>query len=322
MYNPTLRLLSVLELLQSRSEVSGHELAQLLEVDERSVRRYILMLRDIGIPIEGERGPHGGYSLRPGFRLPPLMFNNQEITAVMMGLMLMRELGSTSLLAIESATAKIERVLPEELVQSADALRRTLILEDVQFGTYSVSSEWILAFSRTAHEGRCLHITYVGSEGETTERMIAPYGLVLHARTWYVPAYCYLREDIRVFRLDRVRSFSRSEQEFTRPADFDARAYVLDSLARLPGMYAFEVIWDAPIGTVRELIPASLAILESVEGAKTLMRCYSDDPHWFARYLTSIELPFAVQETDELRMALRTLADEILAGAGNAPEPT
>src|SRR6266508_4298261 len=96
LYNPATRLLSMLELLQSRGEVSGGELAQALEVDDRSVRRYILMLRDMGFPIEGERGRHGGYSLRPGFRLPPLMFNADEVMAVMLGLMLMEGLGSTS----------------------------------------------------------------------------------------------------------------------------------------------------------------------------------------------------------------------------------
>src|SRR5689334_5691765 len=115
MYNPTLRLLSILELLQSRGEVSGQELSRLVEVDERSIRRYIMLLRDMGIPIEAERGRGGGYALQPGFRLPPLMFNADEITAVTIGLMLMRELGSASALAIESATAKIERVLPADL---------------------------------------------------------------------------------------------------------------------------------------------------------------------------------------------------------------
>lgn len=80
MYNPTTRLLSVLELLQSREQVSAQELARVLEVEERSVRRYITMLRDIGIPIDSERGRYGGYSLRPGFRLPPLMFNRMRLS--------------------------------------------------------------------------------------------------------------------------------------------------------------------------------------------------------------------------------------------------
>ncbi len=313
MYNPTMRLLAVLELLQSRGEVSGQELARVLEVEERSIRRYIMMLRDMGIPIDGERGRHGGYSLHPGFRLPPLMFNADEITAVVMGLMLMRELGVTPHLAVESATAKIERVLPAELSQTTDALRQSLILDHVQIATYTVSSERILTFSRAAYEGKCLHIAYQSADGETTERMIAPYGVVLHARTWYVPAYCCWRDAMRVFRLDRMRAVSASEAVFTRPADFDARQYVFDSLARMKGMYTFEVIWHAPLAIVQEYIPPSLAILER-EGETTLMRCYSDDPHWLARYLTRIELPFTVRATEELRAALWALADAILAG--------
>lgn len=314
-YNPTLRLLALLELLQSRPEVSGQALAQKLEVDERSVRRYIMMLRDMGIPIEGERGPHGGYSLRPGFRMPPLMFNADEITAVMMGLMLMRRLGSASPMAMESATAKIERVLPEELWQYADALRNALVLDDMLPATYAISSEQIIAFSLSASEGKCLNITYRSFDGDDTERMIAPYALVFHARMWYVPAYCYLREDLRVFRLDRIRAFSRSEQTFTPPENFDARAFVLTTLAKIPATYAFEVLFHAPLVTVREFISPTLGVLESEgdAGEKTLMRCFSDDPYWLARYLARVDIPFTVVENDDLRDALRGIAQGLLA---------
>jgi predicted DNA-binding transcriptional regulator YafY len=315
MYNPTLRLLTILELLQSRGEVSGLELARILEVEERSVRRYIMMLRDIGIPIEGERGRHGGYSLRPGFRLPPLMFDADEITAVTMGLMLMKELGSFSTLAIERATAKIERVLPAEMRSHVDAMRTSSIFDDVHLSTYSVSSEQIITFNLAAYEGKCLNITYVSAEGDSTERMIAPYGLVLHARKWYVAAYCYLREDVRVFRLDRVRAFARTEVTFTKLADFDPRGFILDSLARMSAIHAFEILIDAPLETVQAYIAVDMAVLES-EGEQTLMRCYSDDPHWLARYLARLEMPFKVRKNDELREALRTLADEILASVG------
>jgi predicted DNA-binding transcriptional regulator YafY len=311
MYNPTTRLLTILELLQSRGEVSGHDLAQALEVEERSVRRYIMMLRDIGIPIDGSRGRHGGYTLRPGFRLPPMMFTSEEITAVMMGLMLMREMRSTSIHAIESATAKIERVLPDELRQTTDAMRHALILNDAERGAHLLSSERIVAVSRAAHERHCLTITYRSREEEETERLIAPYGLVLHAQTWYIPAYCFLREGIRVFRLDRMRKIASTEQAFKQPDDFDARAYVLDSLARMPSTYAFEVLFDASLPTVQALLPEGFAILEA-EGEKTLMRCYSDDPHWVARLLVQFELPFTVRQTDDLRDALRALASEIL----------
>lgn len=312
MYNPTMRLLTILELLQSHAEVSGQELAQKLEVEERSIRRYIMMLRDLGIPIEGERGRHGGYSLTPGFRLPPLMFNKDEITAVMIGLILMQEFGTDSTLAVESAIAKIQRVLPEDLRESTQALHRSLIVDDVRGGMDTISNDYLTLFSAAAHEGKCVHIRYQSREGEPTERLIAPYGVVLHVRRWYIPAYCYLREDIRVFRMDRVMSAVPTEQDFTKSVDFDTRSFVLKSLARASGNHAFEILVDAPFSIVQEVIPPAAALLEA-SGNQTLVRCYSDDPYWLARYLAQIEVPFTVIETDELREALRTLANGILA---------
>ncbi|MCA0455768.1 MAG: YafY family transcriptional regulator [Chloroflexi bacterium] len=312
MYNPTTRLLAILELLQSHGEMSGLELAQKLEVEERSIRRYIMMLRDMGIPIDGERGRHGGYSLRPGFRLPPLMFNADEITAVVLGLMLARELGVTALPAIESASAKIERVLPEELRQSTNAIRSSLVMDAVQFGTRTVPNQWITLITFAIHEKNCVHITYASGDGELTERQIAPYGLLLHARTWYLPAYCFLRQDERLFRLDRVHSIIRTTQIFNPPPDFDAKQFVLQSLARMPNTQTFEILIHAPFTTVEAVIPSGIMELEA-HGSDTLARCYTDDPHWLARYLARLEMPFTVLENDTLRAALQSLADGILA---------
>lgn len=113
MYHPTTRVLAVLELLQSRPGMTGAALAARLEVDRRTVRRYITMLQDLGVPVEGERGPEGGYALRPGARLPPLMLSDDEALAVSLGLLAARRQGLVDPLAAEGAAAKIERVLPE-----------------------------------------------------------------------------------------------------------------------------------------------------------------------------------------------------------------
>lgn len=312
MYNPTMRLLTMLELLQSREEVSGQELAQKLEVDERSIRRYIMMLRDLGIPIEGERGRHGGYSLRAGFRLPPLMFNKDEITAVVLGLMLLQELGKDSIPAIDSAIAKIKRVLPDELRQSTTALHESLVMDNVTYGVDSIQNDFLTRLSRAVDNATCVIIRYESASGEETERMIAPYGIVLHGQRWYVPAFCYRRNAIRVFRMDRILDIAPTRQHFRQPDDFDARDYVLNSLARQSGTYTFEVLFDAPLRTVQEVIPPTLAILERT-GKKTLMRCYSDDPSWLARFLAQIQLPYTILEPDELREAHQSLAEEILA---------
>jgi predicted DNA-binding transcriptional regulator YafY len=269
--------------------------------------------------VDGERGRGGGYSLRRGFRLPPLMFTVNEITAVMLGLMLMREVGPGSNFAIESAASKIERVLPEELAQCADALREAVNLDAVGSGRYTVASEQIVAFSQAVYSRTCLDIGYEASSGQVTERRIAPYGLVLHARAWYVPAYCFLREDLRVFRLDRVCAVSRTDQPFERPEPFDATAAVIESLKQLPNTTVYEVLIYAPAETVQTLLAPGLAVLES-EGDNTLMRCYSDDAHWLARVLARLEVPFSVRQTDELRTALRTLAADLVRGA-DLPHP-
>src|SRR5437762_13718592 len=113
MYHPTSRVLTVLELIQSRPSITGPELAERLEMDVRTVRRYITHLQDVGIPVEANIGRYGGYRLRPGFKLPPLMLTEEETTAVMLGFLgtPWLEIGQSSV-AIEGALAKISRLLP------------------------------------------------------------------------------------------------------------------------------------------------------------------------------------------------------------------
>src|SRR5262245_13611611 len=116
MYHPTTRVLTILELLQARGKLSGAELAARLEVDRRTVRRYIMMLQDLGIPVEATRGTAGGYRLRRGFKLPPLMLSDNEALAITLSLMAARRQNiPADPHTIEGALAKIERVLPDEL---------------------------------------------------------------------------------------------------------------------------------------------------------------------------------------------------------------
>ena len=113
----------MLEVLQARGTVSGRELAERLEVDPRTVRRYAVKLEELGIPVETERGPYGGYRLRPGFKLPPLMLTDDEAAAVVLGLIVSRQTGiATADSAVDEALAKILRVLPTELRDRVGAL--------------------------------------------------------------------------------------------------------------------------------------------------------------------------------------------------------
>src|SRR5918994_1098657 len=113
---PTTRLLSMLELLQIRGRIGGPELARRLEVGERTVRRYAVRRQEMGVPVEGERGRYGAYSLKPGYRLPPLMFTEEEALGLALGLLAARRLGLAGAApAVEGALAKVERVMPGAL---------------------------------------------------------------------------------------------------------------------------------------------------------------------------------------------------------------
>src|SRR5256885_13497770 len=127
MYFPTTRVLTVLELLQSHQRLSGPDIAERLEVNPRTVRRYITMLQDLGIPVEAERGRYGTYRLRPGFKLPPLMFTEEEALALTLGLLAAHKLGlAVAAPAVEGALAKGEGVLTTALRDRGQAVQGKL----------------------------------------------------------------------------------------------------------------------------------------------------------------------------------------------------
>ncbi|MCA9906225.1 MAG: HTH domain-containing protein, partial [Anaerolineae bacterium] len=129
MYHPTSRVLAVLELLQAHRRLTGAQLAERLEVNIRTLRRYITTLQDIGIPIDTERGRYGAYTLGVGFRLPPLMFTNEEALALEIGLLAVDQ--ATLIdegIAVESARAKLEHVLPDAIKRQVRALHESIRL--------------------------------------------------------------------------------------------------------------------------------------------------------------------------------------------------
>jgi len=130
MYDPIMRVLTVLEILQARDHVSGAELAERLEVDLRTVQRYIVRLKDLHIPIDSSPGVGGAYRLRPGFRLPPLLLTNEEAFALSLGLRALRQIGLSAFApATESALAKLGRVLPDLLRESIRTVEDVVVIE-------------------------------------------------------------------------------------------------------------------------------------------------------------------------------------------------
>ena len=311
MYHPTTRVLTVLELLQARHRITGAELAARLEVDTRTVRRYVVMLQELGIPVRSERGRYGAYRLLPGYKLPPLMFTDDEALALVLGLLAARRLGMAAAApAVEGALAKVERVLPAAVRARVQAVQQALVI-DVPPPEDAPDQEMIVTFGVAAQQERCLAIRYRSMHGEETARVVEPYGLVYRAGRWYAPAYCRLRRDLRVFRLDRVREAQTRDETFSRPADFDCLEYVTTTFATMPGAWRVEALLPGTsLERARRLIPADLATLEETPDG-TLMCCWAEDLDWVARYLVRLGCPFAVREPAALNDTLRQLAAEI-----------
>src|SRR6266508_465559 len=161
MYHPTTRVLAVLALLQAHGRLSGPELAGRLEVNIRTLRRYIIMLQDLGIPIEAERGRNGAYVLSAGFKLPPMMFTNEEALALTVGLISARRLNLADIdRAVESAFAKLERVMPLELKSSVRALTETITLDQNAPSAAPPGTEVLSTISSAAQLQQRVRIQY------------------------------------------------------------------------------------------------------------------------------------------------------------------
>src|SRR5918996_2473463 len=177
------RVLELLEALQDRPAVSGPELATRLGVDTRTVRRDVESLRSLGIPVEAERGPAGGYRLRPGYRMPPLMLTEAEATAVALGLITARRDG----LDADGALAKIHRVLPDKVRLRVEALEQTLGFTGTAHEAMAPRGEHLLLLAEAARRGRRVRARYTASDGFDSERELSPWGVVAHQARWYVP---------------------------------------------------------------------------------------------------------------------------------------
>lgn len=316
MYHPTTRVLTVLELLQARGRLSGPEIAERLEVDLRTVRRYVTMLQDLGIPVEAERGRHGGYRLRPGYRLPPLVFNEEEALALMLGLLAARRLGMiAAATTVEGALAKLERALPPDVRERVSAVQETLTL-DPPPGVAVPATTTVLAVGAAVQGNRRVWIRYLSSGTTETERLVDPYGLVHVIGRWYVPGYCHLRQDTRLFRLDRILAIDVLGDIFTPPSDFDPLAFVQASLAEAPGAWRIEAfLATSPEDAEQRVSPYGVSLEVHADGV--IARFNVDSLDWAARYLVALGIPFVVLQPLELREALRQLAVRIGEASGN-----
>lgn len=193
------RLFQIVQHLRGGRLTTAARLAERLEVSERTIYRDIADLQSSGVPVDGEAGV--GYVMQEGFDLPPLMFTRDEIVALVSGARLIRAWGGASMaLAAEEALVKIAAVLPEAERARADAVQIHSIAPEM-----TPELQQRLDFIEHAVEGRqILSVGYTDQHGIATDRRLHPLGLWFWGKVWTLVAWCELRDDFRMFRLDRI----------------------------------------------------------------------------------------------------------------------
>lgn len=326
MSRPTGRVLALLELLQSGGTRTVAELADRLGVEGRTVRRYVQHLLDLGVPVESVRGRYGGYRISPGYRLPTLMFNDDEALAVLFGLITGRraELTQAQRTASETAAAKVRRVLPVELAGRFDALLRSVAYTDRPGALTAPDTAVLLALADAVRHCRPVSIRYTNREGRRSERVLHPYGIVAHANHWYVTGLDAGNDQERTFRLDRIADARTLPGSFEPPEGHDSVERVLLGLAGAEYHHEVTLRIHGTVGQIRRYLPVGTSVLEEngaeADAGAAAERWLRVDLRakrldWLPSQLAALDRPFVIERPDELRDLVIALADRLTAHA-------
>jgi len=298
--NTSARMLRLLSLLQTHRYWPGSELSQRLEVSPRTLRRDIDRLRELGYAVDAVRGVAGGYQLRAGGSLPPLLLEDEEAVAIAVGL---QSVASGSVTGMEEssvqALTKVIGLMPPRLRRQMDAIRSQT--DNLPWrGGPELDAALLGTLAQACRDGEPLKFGYTGRGSDPTDRWVEPHRLVTLGRRWYLVAYDRGRQDWRSFRVDRISEVRTTGQRF-RPRDLpapDALSFVQSGIKRMPQRYAVRVRVDAPVTEVA----AAVGHWGTTSGrdGDCLLEMNVDALEWPVMVLTQLDRDFTVEGPPEL----------------------
>jgi predicted DNA-binding transcriptional regulator YafY len=305
MANTSARTLRLLSLLQNHRYWPGAELADRLEVSVRTLRRDIDRLRELGYPVEAQRGVDGGYQLAAGASLPPLLLEDDEAVALAVGLQAAVQSGSIAGIAESSvrALAKVVQVMPRRLRRQVEALRTMTVPWAWEGPSAAVDSELLAELAQVCRDDERVDLRYTAADGTSTERLVEPHRLVVLGRRWYLVAYDLTNHGWRTFRVDRTEGIVNTGVRFAQKAlpdgATDAAAFVRDSLQSAPWGHSIVVVVQAPAADVERAV-GRWAVVQPRADGRSVVRMTTDNLDWPALALGSLGADFDVVEPPEL----------------------
>jgi predicted DNA-binding transcriptional regulator YafY len=309
----TLRLLS---LLQGRRHWPGEDLARQLQVSPRTLRRDIGRLRELGYPIQAQRGVAGGYQLAAGTAVPPLVVNDEEAVALALGLQAAAQ-GAAPHSAVEGiaeasvrALAKMVQVMPARLRRRVQALGAMTVPASWETAggaaRETVDPEVLTTLALACRDTERIRFTYTAADARHTGRHVEPHRLVLLGRRWYLAGYDLDRQGWRSYRLDRLTGPRGTGIRF-RPRELpaaDAAAFVRAGVQSTRTGYDVEVLVEAPAEAVRERIGRWASVSE-IGPARCRVRMTADALEWPVLGLGMVGADFRVISPPVLRDRVR-----------------
>ena len=283
MSNTSSRTLRLLSLFQARRYWSGADLADRLGVSDRTLRRDVDRLRELGYPVEAQRGVDGGYQLAPGAVLPPLVLDDGEAVAIGVGLQAGIQGGTVDGIEESSVRAltKVVQVMPTRLRRQIDALAAMTIPVRWDANSPTVDSDILISIAQTCRDAERLEFTYTARDDERTERHVEPHRLVLLGRRWYLVAWDLSRNQWRTFRLDRLTDPHGTGAHFAprEPPGGNAAEFVRAGIATLSIRHDIEVLIRAPAEVVRSRV-GRWGTVEAIDDGRCRLLMVADSLEW------------------------------------------
>ncbi|KAB1656301.1 YafY family transcriptional regulator [Pseudoclavibacter chungangensis] len=309
MADVTRRMLDLLALLQTKRRFTGAELVERLGVSERTVRRDIDRLRAYGYPVAATPGPGGHYGLAAGRAIPPLMFDEDEVVAIMLVLAASASADSGGPGSIGEAMTraygKLDQVLPPRLATRAATVRGGVEVEPFRAPTVDISD--VMRIATAVHEHREIEFDYRRGDRES-HRRVEPHAQVHHLLRWYLVAWDSDRDDWRVFRTDRVTGlFVRTTEFRPRPMPSETALDLVRAGTKRSTREAVVTV-EAPVDHVVAALAFESIDVEAVHEGRTRVTLRCESWQWLLFHLSRLECAFTVDEPASWREAVASFA--------------
>ena len=312
MIETSTRLLKLLTLLQSPRDWTGSELAEKLQVSPRTVRSDIERLRALGYPVDATRGSVGGYRLGAGGTLPPLLLDDDEAVAVVVGLRKAAGVAGVEEMSLRALT-KLEQVLPSRLRRRVNALASYTVQVPPDVEGPQVDPELLTQLAGLCRDREQLRFDYSAHGGESTLRRVEPHRLVNWGRRWYLVAFDLEKQDWRTFRVDRVQPRFPTGPRFgprELPEDGDVAAYVSRRVSTAAWRYRASVVVQRSAADLAAHLTPAAGTVEPLDDSSCLFETGADSVQSLAVHLSLLDADFVVRDgPPELTDYLQRLAE-------------